>query len=153
MRARRSSYGINESVRIAPGLRTGLLQANSYNQILQANPTSNSTGPRAPRMQRPATVFFIVSIVVRIVFSLLPIVLLPASFLKLYQYLILQIDRISHCRFIVFFQTPGSGVSYRRSCPHIRGRRRGQKRSADRDIDHVWLRSARIRKRLHLVHY
>jgi hypothetical protein len=50
--------------------------------------------------------FSLFSIVLRIVFPLIPIVLAPALFLSFSQGLALQTGRIFHCRSPVFFSRP-----------------------------------------------
>jgi hypothetical protein len=59
-----------------------------------------------PDVVRPLY-FFIISIVLRIVFPLIPIVLAPAAFLSSAQGLALQTASIFHCRSPVFFPGPG----------------------------------------------
>jgi hypothetical protein len=66
-------------------------------------------------------VFFIVSIVLRIVFPLLPIVLAQAAFLSPLQSLTLQTTRFFHCRSPVFFFSARGARSTTATLPRFRG--------------------------------
>ena len=102
-------------------------------RCVQPHCLSSATQPDVPA----PVYFFIVSIVLGIVFPLIPIVPALAAFLSASQGLALQLTRISHCRSPVFCLAASFvEIALSARCPSS-GHHRGQKRSADRDIGDI----------------